>query len=94
MTSKTYTFHSDSAHAWLEVPLGDLCRSGVADQITNYSYRKGDAVYLEEDCDASRFLQALRHQGIQVNFREAYIGGEHHWIRNLNHWEGRVAQQC
>ena len=77
-----YTFHSDPGHAWLEVPLGDALN---VPGISPYSYidvvnRKA---YLEEDCDATRFLAHWHgaHWREEVNIQEKYE--ENTFIRNL-----------
>ena len=55
--SKTYKFYSDAGHAWLAVKLAELEALGVPlSSISNYSYLKGKTVYLEEDCDAPKFI--------------------------------------
>lgn len=53
-----YTFHYDPGHGWLEVPLSELRKLGIADKISIYSYMSGDVAYLEEDCDAPLFMGA------------------------------------
>ena len=65
------TFHSDSGHGWLAVPLAELSRLGV--RPTVYSYRDNDCAYLEEDCDRPAFEAAAAEQGIGLTF-----GYEHH----------------
>lgn len=53
------TFYEDSGHGWLEVPIA-LCRElGLQGKITGYSYCRGHNLYLEEDCDASTFIDAM-----------------------------------
>lgn len=55
----TYTFYADPGHAWLAVPVTDLASVGLTRQdFSEYSYIKGDVVYLEEDCDAFKFWEA------------------------------------
>ena len=54
---------SDPRHGWLEVPVSELTRLGIARQITHYSYRKGQMAYLEEDQDAGTYIQALEDAG-------------------------------
>lgn len=58
--SARYRFHTDPAHGWLEVPRADLAALGILHLISAFSYqsRDGQTVYLEEDCDASRFVEA------------------------------------
>lgn len=58
-----YTFHSDPAHGWLEIGADELRELGVpAMAISRFSYvdlARG-RLYLEEDCDAPKFLQAYK----------------------------------
>lgn len=53
-----YTFYQDPGHGWLEVPLSELQELKIVTQITPYSYQKNDKVYLEEDGDLTRFIEA------------------------------------
>ena len=56
-----YTFHADAAHGWLEVSLGDCEALGLKPlDFSRYSYRQKDTLYLEEDCDASVFMNAYK----------------------------------
>lgn len=55
-----YVFHSDPGHGWLEVPRAELKSLGIHKTISTCSYQRGSMVYLEEDCDASKFIQAYR----------------------------------
>lgn len=67
-----YVFHSDPGHGWLAVKRTELQRLGILNKITSYSYQRGGTVYLEEDCDASTFMQAKKDAGEAVEFRESY----------------------
>jgi hypothetical protein len=64
----TYNFYSDAGHGWLEVGRDELAMLHIDDQISHYSYTKGDKVYLEEDCDASLFINALENLGVKFTF--------------------------
>ena len=66
MQKVEFTFFNDPGHAWLQVPKTVLVKSGVSDQISGYSYQDENFAYLEEDCDAGKFLRAL--QGLGVAF--------------------------
>ena len=56
MTDK-FTMICDPGHGWLEVPWFHLKRLGLnPTDFTQYSYRKGNTFYLEEDCDAGKFF--------------------------------------
>jgi hypothetical protein len=75
-------FHSDAGHGWLEVDIADLKAYGIEDEISSYSYIKGDKAYLEEDRDASLYLRKLEEAGIIPRFHEFYR--DHSPIRNYN----------
>ena len=53
----TFIKHDDAGHGWLEVQESDLKELGlkVAD-FSAYSYRNGNRLFLEEDCDAGKFF--------------------------------------
>ena len=61
-------FYSDPGHGWLEVPEADYKSSGI--RATRYSYYRPSTkmVYLEEDCDANTFIEAMKAKGITVEF--------------------------
>jgi hypothetical protein len=56
---KNLTIYSDAGHAWLKVKKAELLVLGIADKITAYSYQYKEWAYLEEDCDLSRFAEAI-----------------------------------
>jgi hypothetical protein len=54
-----FDFHYDAGHGWLKVHIYDARDVGLdVEDFTAYSYRNGEHLYLEEDCDAGRFLLA------------------------------------
>jgi hypothetical protein len=59
----TLRFISDPGHGWLEVPIAELDALGIRKDITRYSYMKGKMAYLEEDKDATTYLNALKKAG-------------------------------
>jgi len=61
---RKYDFYSDPSHGWLKVKRQELIDLGIKDKISGYSYEKGDAVFLEEDSDAPKFMDAweAKHQ--------------------------------
>jgi hypothetical protein len=56
------TYHNDSGHGWYSVKRSKLESMGVLNKISGFSYQKGDSVYLEEDCDAGLFFNALSEE--------------------------------
>lgn len=76
MKKKQYTYHSDAGHGWLEVPIIDIELAGISELITAYSYKKGNTAFLEEDCDMTRFLFALKEDGVEVEITDVHDGDE------------------
>lgn len=87
---KTFDFISDPGHAWLKVPHALLAELGIADQITSYSYSRGDFAYLEEDCDASRFVAAMNAAGREFKFRERNSPHRPSRVRNYATYRPRL----
>jgi len=85
-----FTFHTDPSHGWLEVPVVDLIAIGFApSDFSAYSYRQGDVVYLEEDCDAPVFIHSYEAKVGPMSVVEKYSHYSH-WIRNLPRIECRT----
>jgi len=88
-----HNFWNDPGHGWLEVEISDLSLLGIKHQISGYSYQKDDKAYLEEDCDATKYLKALFGDlsGYSyANFRDNCIIDcyrENIFIRNLPHYK-------
>ena len=63
-------FHyvQDPGHGWLKVPVSELERLEIADQISEYSYLKNGMAYLEEDCDMLVFMnaRAQRNEAVEL----------------------------
>jgi len=83
-----FTFHSDPAHGWLEVPVTEVIQLGlVPSSFSAYSYQSADGgvLFLEEDCDAGIFIEAYRahHGSSNLAFAEKYHPTDH-WIRDLD----------
>lgn len=81
----TYRFIADPGHGWLEVTRAEINRLCIEDQISAYSYQRGDMAYLEEDCDATVFIRAKESRAEPVQFVEIYQ--ENTFVRNLPHFQ-------
>lgn len=82
----TFTYHTDPGHGWVEVEMAEVRRLGIADQISPYSYRKGQTAYLEEDCDAGRLIEAKKARGETYTIKEKHTNHDS-FIRNLSRFE-------
>jgi len=80
------TFYYDPSHAWLKVPIEDVGKYNIKD-ISTYSYQDGSFCFLEEDCDAPLYINAVREAGhhLTITEREDTIG-----IRNLPRYGGEL----
>lgn len=75
-----YDFYSDPRHGWLKVSRKELEELGIADDISSYSYQYNNHVYLEEDCDLGRFIEAKER--VHPGFREIARLKEHYTDRS------------
>jgi len=57
---KPVIYHTDAGHGWFAVKRDVLAALEILQQVSSYSYMRGATVYLEEDCDASRYFSAVR----------------------------------
>ena len=65
-----FNFYSDPGHGWLKVPMSILDVLGIKGKITPYSYQRGENAYLEEDCDATLFINAFKEKyGTEPSFK-------------------------
>lgn len=71
-TPKVYVFHNDPGHGWLAVKTKEILELGIEKEISTYSYIKGNTVYLEEDCDAGLFFNAMKKKGFTVSYKSSY----------------------
>lgn len=55
---KGYNFITTAGHGYLVVPKNDP-KYRIASNICKYGFKGRKAVYLEEDCEASEFLQKV-----------------------------------
>ncbi len=85
MTTRALIYYNDPGHGWLAVDRADLDALGIADQITSYSYQKGNRVYLEEDLDAYAYRIAAHAAGWKVTTRDRFAKN-YSSIRNFDHY--------
>jgi len=74
---KKYKFYADGGHGWLAVKRQELIDLGILEKISEYSYQKGKTVYLEEDCDATLFVDTYKNKfGVLPEYQEIIIDGQ------------------
>ena len=61
---KQFIFHEDGCHGWLEVSYKDITDLNIQNEISDYSYinRTTKKIFLEEDCDATLFLNEFEKE--------------------------------
>lgn len=67
---KTILVYADPGHAWAKVSKKELIILGIANEISGFSYEKQDSVFLEEDSDLSKYIDALKQNNILYKFKE------------------------
>jgi hypothetical protein len=81
----SYVYHQDSGHGWIEVPIKEIKAMGLEERITPYSYLFRDKAYLEEDDDASAFLDMRKLLPKPFVLQSNYKDGSC-FIRNYPHY--------
>lgn len=69
----TFKMFNSPGHGWLEVPTNLLVELGIAGKITSYSYQSKYSAFLEEDCDYSTFVDAMRVRGYDFHVEDEHI---------------------
>ena len=84
----TLTIYSDSGHAWVFVPFATLERYDLfCHQLSRFSYYDKKGVYAEQDCDATKVIDAITKRGTNIAFEENHFEGLSP-IRELKRIEG------
>lgn len=65
-------YFTDPGHGWAGCKIKTLQALGIADQISHYSYVRGQTAYLEEDLDFGLLIGALRAAGIDFEIIEKH----------------------
>lgn len=84
--TKTIQFYADPGHGWAKVKKSELVSLNIAHQISSCSYERGDYAYLEEDCDLSIYLGALRAHGCAYKFSGTTNANRSSRIRGYNRY--------
>ncbi len=67
------TFISTPSHGYLKVPKNFFLASGAdPEKVSKYSGMSKTLLYLEEDCDASYFINHLKEVGHTIEIEEEY----------------------
>jgi hypothetical protein len=54
-----YRYHQNPGHGWIEVPILEYTKLGIS--ASKYSYKDDIYVYLEEDCDMSKWFDSHKN---------------------------------
>lgn len=58
-----WTKYTTPSHGYLQIPIEEIQRFGLENQISAFSYTKNEYMYLEEDRDVRVFLSARAKVG-------------------------------
>jgi len=70
-------YFQDPGHGWIGVKRSLVQELGIEDKISSCSYQRGQSVYLEEDCDASLLIEALKAKGIEFELVSKHTDKRH-----------------
>ena len=90
MKTLDLNFYTDPAHGWLEVKRSHLIALGIENQISRFSYEQGARVYLEEDNDLSRFMEAAAVAGWTIKTAD-FHNDDASFIRLLKGYQSTAA---
>ena len=80
-----YKFYSDAGHGWLAVKRQELIDLAVLEQVSACSYQRGSTVYLEEDADATLFIEAYEQKyGKHPEYKVKYSKTDRSPIRSYD----------
>ena len=86
----TFTLYYDAGHGWLAVPMHLAASVGLYEgDFTAYSYRQGNVLFLEEDCDAMLFVRAWEAEHGTI-LTHAVDHGNWSEIRNMDSVRSRA----
>ena len=89
METNEFTLAFDASHGWLRVPHTMLMQLKIDWAISEYSYVEttplGDVFWLEEDMDASLFIEAHRARFACLPFVRERDDGWKSPVRNMRH---------
>ena len=88
MEGEIFTYLQDPSHGWIAVTKQQLKELGIADKISQCSYvsPSDDIVWLEEDCDASLFVQTYKEKyGYDPAIQEVVISNRA-FLRNFSRY--------
>lgn len=95
MKTKKFDSIIDPGHGWLKVPCKLLCELGITKNITPFSYVKGEYAYLEEDCDMSTFMNAMREQRPDTEIKQRTRHADRpSRVRNYPVYTPEYAERC
>ena len=88
MKTRVFNFYEDPGHGWIKVPRKLCQKLHILPFITGYSYERGEYLYLEEDCDYSTFLYAMKAKGIAFKLKYNHSNKQSK-IRSYNPFQAR-----
>jgi len=69
MKNLSLSYFTDPGHGWVSVKIDTLKNLGIADQISHYSYMRGNSAYLEEDRDLGTLYRVCDASGINLTLK-------------------------
>ncbi len=84
-----FNVYSDPQHGWCKVKRSLLVQLCIDNDISSFSYERGEYVYIEEDGDMAIFITAMNNKNIKFSFNEL-SGNRSSRIRNYNRYTAKI----
>ena len=90
--TKKYRVYCDPGHGWVAVKRKELKNLGILGSISHFSYQRGNTVYLEEDADASLWVETyMKKFGAKPEFTTKHTNGSSP-IRSYESFRAEVSE--
>jgi|CXWL01.1.fsa_nt_gi hypothetical protein len=83
-------WYSDPGHEWLQVEKKDCVALGITGKVSECSYHKGQHAYLEGDCDAPLFYNAVEALGGVIDMGVEVSANDDSPVREMSRITSRM----
>lgn len=90
ISKQQFKSYHDPGHGWVAVKRDLLVKLGIANDITPFSFERGNTVYLEEDCDVATFHEAYKKK---MGYPPEYLTGKYSERSPVRSYKNYKAQE-
>lgn len=86
MKKLSVVFLSDPGHGWVKVSREKVRKLGFLHKVSQYSYQNSKWLFLEEDCDAARLVEACKEQNVALKIKNKKQSNKQSKVRSYEHF--------